>query len=116
MLRAPLVLALAGLAALPAYPAAAGSPAQWCQSARAQVVEWSLAQAQGRGRPYVTAIRHTRTALDRVIESPDNGVVLRCLGRATLSNGVTTGVNYGFRSIDGTWYLFLKRTHRTSTP
>lgn len=87
----------------------AGSQAEWCESARDQVIEWSLAQAKGHGRPYVTAIRHERTALDRVIEAPTDGVILRCLGRATLSNGVTTKVKYGFRSIGGTWYLFLKR-------
>ncbi len=85
------------------------SPTEWCDSARRQVVEWSLTQAAGRGRPHVTAIRTLATRLDRVIESPENGVVLRCAGRATLSNGITTRVTFGFRSVEGTWYLFLRR-------
>lgn len=85
------------------------SPTEWCDSARRQVVEWSLTEAAGRGRPHVTAIRTLATRIDRVLESPANGVILRCAGRATLSNGVTTKVSFGFRAIDGTWYLFLRR-------
>jgi hypothetical protein len=87
-------------------PATAGSP--WCKSARKQVVEWSV-QQKDRGRPYVTKIRRSRVVLDRVIEAPADGVVLRCRGRATLSNGLHARVTYGFQSFDGTWYLFLHR-------
>ena len=106
--RVLLPLALLGTALAPGT-ALAGDLPQWCQSAREQVLEWSNTQAKDRGRPYVTAIKSTRTVLDRVIESPSDGVVLRCIGKGILSNGITSRVSYGFRSIDGTWYLFLKR-------
>lgn len=92
-----------------AAAAVAPSPPQWCDSARRQVVEWSLTRAAGRNRPYVTAIKYLGTRIDRVIESPSDGVILRCAGRATLSNGVSTRVTFGFRAIDGTWFLFLRR-------
>lgn len=93
----------------PVAVADSGSPSQWCRSARDQVLDWSATHAADRGRPYVTEIRKSRTALDRVIDPPTDGIVLRCRGQGLLSNGVTTGVKYGFRSIDGSWYLFLKR-------
>lgn len=73
------------------------------------MLDWSATQAAGRGRPYVTDIRRSITALDRVIDPPLSGIVLRCRGQGLLSNGITTQVKYGFRSIDGSWYLFLKR-------
>lgn len=98
---------MVGTAGLPA-PAGATSP--WCSSARRQVVQWSL-QQEGRGRPYVTGIRRVRMITDRVIEAPADGVILRCTGRAKLSNGLRSRVSFGFRSIDGTWYLFLHRGH-----
>lgn len=106
----PLSVALLGTVVAPA-PALADSPTQWCRSARQQVLEWSVNQAADRGRPYVTAIHRSRTTMDRVIEAPTNGIILRCRGRGLLSNGVTTTVKYGFRAIDGSWYLFLKRAH-----
>lgn len=110
MLRALPALAVVAAAALTAPQAAAESPAQWCASARSQVLEWSLTEAaQNRSKPHVTTIRKSRTVVDRVIESPADGIVLRCVGRAKLSNGYRTTVTYGFRSIDGNWYLFLKR-------
>ena len=109
MARLATAVALLLATALPAPAAEADSPPEWCDSARRQVVEWSLEHANEPGRPHVTAIRYLDTTTDRVIESPPNGVVLRCLGRATLSNGLTTRVTYGFRAIDGSWYLFLRR-------
>lgn len=119
MLRRLLPLALVPLGVIawvPAAPATAESPPEWCRSARDQVVEWSLTEAKGRGGNFVTAIRTTRTQLDRVIEAPSDGVVLRCLGVATLSNGLHTRVKFGFRAIDGDWYLFLKRAHGPGSP
>ncbi len=110
LLPAVLPMVLLSTVAVPT-PAMAGSPAQWCRSARQQVLEWSLDHASDRGRPYVTQIRRSRTTLDRVIEAPTDGIILRCRGRGVLSNGVTTPVKFGFRAIDGSWYLFLKRAH-----
>ncbi|MFN8126530.1 MAG: hypothetical protein U0R64_08510 [Candidatus Nanopelagicales bacterium] len=92
-------------------PAAAVGTSHWCQSARDQVVRWSLQQRDS-GRPHVTAIRRSRVVIDRVIDAPSDGIVLRCRGRADLSNGFHARVSFGYRSIGGTWYLFLHRGRR----
>lgn len=80
-----------------------------CRAVRRQVVAWSRRQGRGRDLAHVVAIRRMRLVANRLPQSPANGVLLRCVGRAKLSNGLTAPVAFGMAAVDGTWYLFLKK-------
>ncbi|MEI2715817.1 MAG: hypothetical protein V9E98_02275 [Candidatus Nanopelagicales bacterium] len=92
-------------------PAGAVDATYWCAQAETQVIEWSAENGADQGRPYVVSIDRTKARVDRIIESPTDGVVLKCVGRAKLSNGLHARARFGFKAIAGQWYLFLKRAH-----
>lgn len=105
----PFGLAALVIPSMVSAPANAVTGASLCDDARAQVVAWSLEHAKDRGRPYVLAIKRTVVSVNRATEFPADGVVLRCFGRARLSNDHHTRVTFGFRAVEGAWYLFLRR-------
>lgn len=80
-----------------------------CHGVSRQVVSWSRREGRGRDRANVVAIRRMRLVVNRLRRSPANGVLLRCLGRARLSNGLKAPVAFGMTAVDGAWYLFLRR-------
>lgn len=96
-----------GRATRPAVRADAGNGL--CVAVGRQVVAWSRREAAGRDRPHVVAIRQHRTVANRLRLSPDNGVLLSCVGRAKLSNGLQAPVAFGMKAVNSNWYLFLNR-------
>lgn len=122
----PAILVAPSAAGLPAPPPDRGVPGQGrlhvaavsaparagtnlCVAVRRQVVSWSRRAGRGRDRAHVVGIRRPRVVVNRMRRSPPDGVLLRCVGRAKLSNGLAAPVTFGVKAVDGMWYLFLRR-------
>lgn len=97
------------MALVPPVPAPAVDASYWCDQAEDQAVAWSAEHGEGQSRPYVVGIDRVKVVVDRIIEAPGDGVVLKCVGRAELSNGLRAKAKFGYKAIAGQWYLFLRR-------
>lgn len=92
-----------------------GARTNLCVAVRRQVMAWSRREGRRRDRPHVVAIMRPTVVVNRMRRSPVNGVLLRCAGRARVSNGLTAHVTFGIRAIDGNWYLFLRKAVPSAT-